>query len=122
MSAYQNPLEQAQLAQAWRNFSQKGEVDFGNLPEKFQRHLIEKIELPWLSQWLAEALEQKPHEIDTSPWTLATYGQTLAKTFAKITPPSLIDWLPPKALLAQFLKPEKFHFLRSRINHKNKSN
>lgn len=115
-SAYHRPLTQADLDLAWLDFSKTGQVDFGNLPEDFQRHIIRTLHLPWLSQWLANALLQPPTQIDLTPWTLETYTDTLAKTLAKIGEATPLTWLPRKALLNQFLHPKKFHFLRSRLS------
>ncbi len=115
MSAYGSPLTQDQLKSAWLNFSKNDEVDFGNLPEKLQVHVIKNVPLPWLRDWLATALKNPAAEIDTSPWTLATYSRTLATVVSKIEKVGPLTWLPREALLEQFLKPQRFHFLRSRL-------
>lgn len=115
MSAYGNDLDEPQLDQAWSQFSSLGEVDFGNLPEALQREVIEKVHLPDLKIWLENALNQPATDIDTSPWSLETYGTTLQRVITSVDAPGPISWIPPERLLEQFLKPEKFHFLRSRL-------
>ena len=101
---------------AWSQFSAGGTVDFGNLPEKFQRKIISETSLPELSAWLESALRQEPKEVDTSPWTLKSYSENMDRIMKAIGAPGDLDWICPKRILAQFLVPEKFHFLRSRLS------
>lgn len=113
MTAYDCQIEDHQLEQAWHKYSSNGEIDFGNLPEDDQRKIIASVSLPWLSTWLANALKQAAVEVDTSPWSLETYGKTLASTLAAIEAPGEVSWIPRKQILDQFLTPERFHFLRA---------
>lgn len=115
MLAYGCKLGVADLDHAWSQFSAGGTVDFGNLPEKFQRSVIAEVHLPELSRWLASALRQEAKEVDTSPWTLKSYSENLAKVVSAVGPPGDLAWICPERILSQFLKPEKFHFLRSRV-------
>lgn len=112
MSAYGRPVEEQDLEKAWLEYSSHNEADFGNLPEALQREVIENIKLPALSNWLTHALAQPVVEIDTSPWTLQTYAKTLGETINAIGNPGPVKWIPRGKILDQFLKPEKFHFLR----------
>ncbi len=115
MSAYGRPMNDLDLDQAWEKFSADGEVDFGNLPENFQRRIISHVHLPDLAKWLAHALAQPAQDVDTSPWTLGTYAETLRKTIVSIGEPGPVEWIPRERVLDQFLQPARFHFLRSRL-------
>ncbi|MFT6239250.1 MAG: hypothetical protein ACJAQT_001328 [Akkermansiaceae bacterium] len=115
MSAYGRDLDEPQLDRAWSQFNSQDEVDFGNLPEALQRDVIQKVHLPDLKIWLENALNQPATEIDTTPWSLETYAATLQRVITSVDGPGSITWIPPKRLLEQFLKPEKFHFLRSKL-------
>ena len=112
-SAYGHPLTSKQLHTAWLNFSKNNQVDFGNLPEKLQRHIITSTPLPHLRHWLSLALKKPPTHINTAGWTLATYSQNLTHILKEIKPSGPLSWLPPHHLLHQFLTPHRFHFLRS---------
>jgi hypothetical protein len=115
MSAYDRPVNERDLDRAWEKFSAGGEVDFGNLPEYFQRQIISQVHFPELACWLKNALEQPAQEVDTTPWTLTTYAKTLRKTIESIGDSGPVSWIPRDRILDQFLQPEKFHFLRSRL-------
>ncbi len=119
ISAYGQRLTEAELNSAWREFSKTPEVDFGNLPESLQADVIRNVQLPWLRDWLASALKKPASEIDTSAWSLSTYSERLASVLDEIAPPGPLDWLPCSALLSLFLKPHKFHFLRSHLPERN---
>ena len=121
MEAYGRPMKKGALDQAWQNFSKDGEVDFGNLTEAYQRMLIREIRLPNLARWLANALEQPAQEVDTSPWTLETYAANLKKVAEAIGKPGPVEWIPRARLLDQFLLPERFHFLRTKLTSSDKS-
>jgi len=112
MAAYGRPVDDAELETAWLRYSGNDEVDFGNLPESFQRKIISEVSLPALTAWLAHALKQPAAQVDISPWTLETYAKTLGETIAAIQEPDAVTWIPRERILDQFLKPEKFHFLR----------
>ena len=115
MLAYGRKLETEELDQAWSEFSAGGTVDFGNLPEEYQRRVIAKESLPELSDWLKNALRQEPQNVDTTPWTLGSYSGKLSRVVCSLQTPGEIEWIPPERILNQFLRPEKFHFLRSRL-------
>jgi len=120
MNSYGRPIRAKDLDKAWENFSAGGEIDFGNLPEKFQRQIIRKVRLPRLSSWLADALKQPAQVVETSPWTLETYASNLQKIIESIGEAGPIEWIPPSRLLDQFLRPERFHFLRTRLTSSDK--
>lgn len=114
-AAYGQRLREQDVDDAWAKFSSGGTVDFGNLPEDFQRKVISESNLPELSAWLDSALHQKAKEVDTSPWTLKSYSKNLGKAVNALEAPGEITWVSPEGILNQFLRPEKFHFLRSRL-------
>ena len=116
MLDYGRTLNVVELNYAWSQFSAGGKVDFGNLPEEFQRKIISDNPLPELSAWLERALRKKAEEVDLSPWTLKSYSKNLEKIVNAIGAPSDLSWISPERILTQFLAPEKFHFLRSRLN------
>lgn len=113
MAAYGHDLSRNELDLAWGQFSSKGEVDFGNLPECLQRLVIAKMNFPWLTEWLATALEKPAVKIDTFPWSLQSYAIRLEKLIVAPGRSGPVEWLDPKRILDQFLDPSRFHFLRS---------
>lgn len=115
MADYGRQMNPKELEDAWEHFSANGEVDFGNLPESFQRSIISGPTMPWLSDWLAKALKQPATQVDTTPWTLTTYARTLRKVIEAVGEPGPVEWIPRDLVLGQFLQPGKFHFLRSRL-------
>lgn len=115
MAAYGRNVGPKELKHAWAEFSAGGTVDFGNLPEDFQRRVISTVHLPKLSDWLNQALQQDAEQVDTSPWTLKSYSENLAAAVNSPGSPGEVSWIPPERILNQFLRPEKFHFLRSRL-------
>lgn len=115
MEAYGRKIGPKEMDHAWAEFSSGGTVDFGNLPEDFQRLVISTVHLPELSDWLNKALQEEAKQVDTSPWTLKSYSENLAAVVGSPGSPGEVDWIPPKRILDQFLRPENFHFLRSQL-------
>jgi hypothetical protein len=115
MLAYGRTMHVSELDHAWSQFSGGGTIDFGNLPENLQRKVISEVTLPELSAWLESALCQPAKQVDISPWTLKSYSENLDKIVKVIGTPGDLGWICPKRILTQFLVPEKFHFLRSRL-------
>jgi len=117
MLAYGRTMDVSELDYAWSQFSAGGTIDFGNLPERLQRKVISNVTLPELSAWLEGALRQEAKEVDTSPWTLKSYSENLDKIVKAIGAPGNLGWISPERILTQFIVPEKFHFLRSRLSY-----
>ncbi|MDC0258595.1 hypothetical protein OAK73_01525, partial [bacterium] len=117
MLAYGRTMDVSELDYAWSQFSAGGTIDFGNLPERLQRKVISNVTLPELSAWLEGALRQEAKEVDTSPWTLKSYSENLDKIVKAIGAPGDLGWISPERILTQFIVPEKFHFLRSRLSY-----
>lgn len=113
MTAYGKEIDDRFLDEAWEAFAEGGEVDFGNLPESYQRQVIETLRLPWLSEWLREALARPAKTIDTSPWSLPRYAARMAELIAAPARSGPVEWLVPQKILDRFLEPSRFHFLRS---------
>ncbi|MDP6208463.1 MAG: hypothetical protein QGG01_09160, partial [Roseibacillus sp.] len=70
------------------------------------------------TEWLAEALEQDvlpaaPEALE--PYSIAHYAEAHQALYRELTSatPSNPTWLDRRAVLGQFLTPERFHFLRS---------
>ncbi|HJM62083.1 MAG: hypothetical protein CMN05_00300 [Roseibacillus sp.] len=106
-------------------------LDFGNLPEELQLEIFPRAllspgdllindgssSLP-ATEWLAEALEQHvlpaaPEALE--PYSIAHYAEAHQALYRELTSatPSNPTWLDRRAVLGQFLTPERFHFLRS---------
>lgn len=113
MTAYGHNLNSKEVDSAWETFSARGLVDFGNLPESLQRHVITNLRLPWLTEWLSKALVKPPQAIDTTPWSLSIYAKRLETLIQSTGKGGPITWIDPKKILDQFLDPSRFHFLRS---------
>ncbi|MDB4284438.1 hypothetical protein N9888_02225 [Akkermansiaceae bacterium] len=101
---------------AWEKFISKGEVDFGNLPEKHQREFIQKRHLPELHRWLIEALKtRKAQPQDISHWSLEAYQKRISKVIQQISESEIspVNHLDKERVLKSFLHPDRFHFLRT---------
>ena len=108
-----------------------GYLDFGNLPEELQADVIRKTrkspeevlvaegeDIRPARAWLSEALEKRTTPEASS--TLAAYSidqyarrhETLYRSLEAATPVPA-RWLDKRRILALFLRPEHFHFLRT---------
>jgi hypothetical protein len=106
-------------------------LDFANLPESFQRRVVETAArnpgevlveigdgLRPAADWLAETLAAT--QPTAGPEQLAAYapeayGKRLASLFEAVESeaPAPLSFLPAGAVLDAFLAPERFHFLRT---------
>lgn len=121
---YSVPFEEQMLEKAWEHLTDGDQVDFGNLPESFQeklvcQHLNGKADffLP-LQQWLADTLLERSPTVSAEQ--LAAYDSKqsqiqLAELYQRAitAAPKPSTWIPKANILAQYLTPERFHFLRS---------
>jgi glycosyltransferase involved in cell wall biosynthesis len=126
---YNQPLNEHQIATAWNHLTRDGTVDFGNLPEDMQETLIRKITAapeppePFLAlkNQLTKNLTARTSAVSRDrlqPYTPAHSPNQLLELYRKALsspkqPPHHLRWLPKGEVLAQFLQPERFHFLRS---------
>ncbi|YCM44242.1 hypothetical protein V2O64_23320 [Verrucomicrobiaceae bacterium 227] len=108
---YGRPLTGDELESAWEIFQKS--ADFGNLPEESQMEIIRDHPLPYLRDWLQNALDVKPARIDLSRWSLEIYASRISKILNEISDPGPVTWLEKEAVLAQFLRPSSFHYLRT---------
>lgn len=113
--SYNRILSDDEQEQNWLNFIATGSLDFGNLPESHQEHLIRNHRLPELEQWLEKSLSIPAQPIATDCWSLDHYGITLQNIIGPVvdSTPGAPDWLPKQNVLAQFISPDRFHFLRT---------
>lgn len=120
--SYRNELTEELIQETWTHLTHDDSVDFGNLPESAQEEIIKIAasspdSLPF-SNWVRKALEPAPaQEIPTELETygVSAYANTLSQIYqdlesAQATAP---EFLPKQEVLAQFLKPARFHFLRT---------
>ncbi len=75
--------------------------------------IIRDHPLPYLRDWLENALEVKPAPIDLSRWSLEIYASRISKILDEIEDPGPVSWLAKEAVLEQFLRPSSFHYLRT---------
>jgi len=108
---YGQPLSDDELSSAWDEFQKS--PDFGNLPEELQMKIIRDHPLPYLEEWLQKALKIPADEIDLSPWSIENYASKISAILQEIEDPGPVSWLPKEKVLEQFLKPSRFHFLRT---------
>lgn len=121
---YEQKLSDAALDEGWQKLTQGDKVDFGALPESFQQRLILKS-LPSpgtlfedLRQWLAGVLQETQPTAkagNLSNYLLPQTQLALANLYraASEASPAPPIWLPKENVLAQYLSPDRFHFLRS---------
>ena len=123
-SQYNTPFEESHLEAAWQNLTEDEMVDFGNLPESFQRKIISEVlagranYLHPIRMWLQFVLTQNDPTSEASqlkPYTLSASQENLKNLYhaALSAPATAPSWLPKPKVLAQYLSPERFHFLRS---------
>lgn len=108
---YGQPLAEEELSAAWEAFRES--PDFGNLPEEIQMSIIRNQPIPYLKDWLENALGAEPAPIDLSQWSIDVYAERLAEILNTIESPGPVSWLTKEAVLSKFLKPSSFHFLRT---------
>ena len=105
-------------------------LDFGKLPEVLQMEVIpraiaapgeilcrEKGRIAPVSEWLPAAMNKPQQDMveDLSPWSLETYRHSHMELYDSLARcrPAKPCWLEPREVLLQYLRPERFHFLRS---------
>ncbi len=129
--AYRTPFSAAVLDAARNALFHDNLLDFGNLPEPLQREAavraLRNPEGPVVTvggrpepavRWLARALSEPPPLPPPSlldPYDLDHHAARLGSIYDEVRsagtrPPS---WLPAEAVLRSFLKPRRFHFLRT---------
>lgn len=123
---YQQPLTEQMIDETFKALRHEGYLDFGNLPESFQRQLITQIagqggDLMIESQrviksgreWLTDALSQPANPIDLSGFSIESYGGRLSALYAGLMaqPPSPIRHLDSRKILQGYLAPGHFRFL-----------
>lgn len=112
-AAYGQPLD---VESAWKNFTSSTTLDFGNLPESHQRKLIKNYDFAEFKRWLRQALAQNPElRQNTSLWSETHYQERMDKLLLSVTSSSSgpLEFLPKELILNSFLKPARFHFLRT---------
>lgn len=133
LEAYGKDMSSSHLETAFQSLLHDEMIDFGNLPEDWQRKLIKKIinenlsgevfveqsgEKRRANNWLSRVLTVTT--ANQSPSILETYSpeknrERLIQLYNCIDSPEATspEWLNPHNVLSQFLKPERFHFLRA---------
>lgn len=122
-AAYSRDWDDQLVEQAMEALLQNGTVDFGLLSETLQRkvlqHLADKPEdralLPTLNLAInPEQIEQNRSVVE-SRYGLAAYGDRLFSLYRQLADiePGTVEYSAPATLLDQFLRPERFHLLRT---------
>ncbi|MCH2065040.1 MAG: glycosyltransferase [Roseibacillus sp.] len=106
-------------------------LDFGNLPEELQLEIFPRARIAPgevlvhssqssvpVTEWLTSALQNRGPSADSGslePWALSRYAEAHQDLYRQLTTvtPAKPSWLNRRILLRQFLRPERFHFLRS---------
>ncbi|TAF22684.1 MAG: hypothetical protein EAZ71_13790 [Verrucomicrobia bacterium] len=131
LESYGQSMTETRLDQTLESLIHGDHLDFGNLPEDLQRQVIRRALDPSqreailaetpdailpLAHWLARHLAERSPT--TRPELLAPYSpEAHTRRLRDIhrdllaAPPSPPDYLPPSAVLTQFLHPASFHFL-----------
>lgn len=121
---YGKELKKEELEEGWQHFTENGVVDFGSLSESFQAEIIKDIiegkrsDFESLREWLHQTLKEKTPTASAEQLDSYTLGQSqknllaLYQTASGATPEEP-SWLPKEQVLAQYLSPTRFHFLRS---------
>lgn len=130
-AVYGQAVDEEILDRAWDSLLLGDYADFGNLPESIQRSVIQQAlllpdevmvgvagECQPLQDWLVASLQEtsSTSPVETlEPYSLPIYGDALVGIYAALLEsiPAPPQWIPPQAVLDQFLEPERFHFLRT---------
>lgn len=121
---YGQRFHEEYLEEAWQNLTAGGSVDFGELPEHFQEKIVTEYlsgradYLAGLRDWLHETLaetEPTTHPEQLDCYSMANSQATLQALYEKAfdSEAEAPKWLSKEAVLAQYLSPARFHFLRS---------
>jgi len=131
LEAYGQAMSNEHLERTFAAMLHKGHLDFGNLPEDFQRQVIHRIlagdgadsvlveiraETQPVRAWLRRTLKQtgptaKPE--DLLAYSPDAYSLRLQHLYASLfeAKPAVPEYLQKHKVLARFLKPGSFHFL-----------
>lgn len=130
-SAYGIQLSDELIDQTHQSLLHGNHLDFANLPEELQLVALQNaIEAPDevmvddhgktqpATAWLAGALAVSTPSSDPAalaPYSLPNYADRLASLYHDLldATPAPPDWLDNSRVLHQFLRPHRFHFLRS---------
>ncbi len=129
--SYEETLTPRILEETYATLASGKHLDFGNLPEELQLAIFPRARVAPgevllstnessvpATEWLATSLQNRVPSTDSGalgPWSIARYAralQDLYQDLAAVTP-QRPSWLNRRALLKQFLRPKRFHFLRS---------
>lgn len=133
VETYGHDMSGAQLDASFGAMRHRGMLDFGNLPEDLQRQVIHrilagsgrheiKVEINGVlhdaTEWLSETLAARTMTATQEqllPYSLEVYYSKLKGLYDEVqsTTPSAPAYLPKHKVLAQFLQPGSFHFLRT---------
>jgi hypothetical protein len=129
--AYGAPLPNGILKESREALDLGDYFDFGNLPEAIQLEVLPHAlvspddvmigrngrsspAVDWLEKTLAStAPAGDPAQLE--PYSVSRYAERHASLYQELAsaPPQAPTWLDKSKVLAQFLKPERFHFLRT---------
>jgi FMN phosphatase YigB (HAD superfamily) len=131
--AYQRPINREISETAFDSLVHGDWLDFGNLPEPLQQGAIERIlepgcrKIPQVNirgvrnhawEWLGNALEnRRPHASpdQLAPWSATATLEKISSIYQKLAaaPADGIGFVDSRQILARFLRPSSFHFLKS---------
>lgn len=130
---YQRPLTREVCEATFELLVHEGWLDFGNLPEPLQQGAIERTLEPGgrriprvitcgveenAREWLLRALanrEPKAMPAQLSSWSPSLASEKLQRIYQTLlaAPAGKTDFIDPHQILAEFLTPTSFHFLKS---------
>lgn len=133
LEAYGRPFDDDLLEQTLAHFRHRGRLDFANLPEDLQRDVITRLREPGAAdqvlvetdsgttparEWLTTTLAATDPTADPdqlAPYSPAAYRDRLLSLYKDLatTSPAPPTELPREQVLAEFLHPASFHFLRT---------
>ena len=121
-ASYRRQATEEAFTQAWKSLVRDDTVDFGNLPEAVQMGIIEKAlaspEALEAKEWLDSALATNRAESTVeaiAPFSPAAYQLNLSSLHQTVAGAEVtkVAYHDRDSVLDQFLKPERFHFLRA---------
>jgi len=122
--AYDAPLPKSAVKQTWKEWVQRGRIDFGVLNETMQREilrklradpgLLEEVSIPPLALSTAAEIQQRA-DVIRQVYSPERYAENLVALYHRVStsPLGKVGHLETDRVLAQFLKPSRLNLLRN---------
>ncbi|NRA27880.1 MAG: hypothetical protein HRU10_11615 [Opitutales bacterium] len=127
-NAYQTPIYYGAEEEAWTAMTQDDCIDFGRLDEAYQELLLKQlaaddsasffdtVRSAFFGQTISPERSEQNAQVGRDVFSEAGFFNNLLSIYqslSKRTIDRVLDHIPPRAVLASFLKPERLNLLRT---------